>query len=71
MVSVFVFVFRLLPELAEHEGAPVLFRSVLPPEVDRRTVSNIFQRLLGKASVFSYHRVITLLVLKLTLEEAL
>lgn len=42
---------RLLPDLAEHEAAPVLFQSLLPPEVDRRTVSNIFQRLLGKASV--------------------
>uniref|UniRef100_A0A8P4GQY3 Rad21/Rec8-like protein C-terminal eukaryotic domain-containing protein n=1 Tax=Dicentrarchus labrax TaxID=13489 RepID=A0A8P4GQY3_DICLA len=36
----------LLPELDEQEIAPVLFQSLLPPEVDRRTVSNIFQRLL-------------------------
>ncbi|XP_039972564.1 meiotic recombination protein REC8 homolog [Xiphias gladius] len=40
----------LLPELAEHELAPVLFQSLLPPEVDRRTVSNIFQRLLETLS---------------------
>ncbi|XP_045900242.1 meiotic recombination protein REC8 homolog isoform X1 [Micropterus dolomieu] len=41
----------LLPELPRHEAAPVLFHSLLPPEVDRRTVSNTFQRLLGEASV--------------------
>ncbi|XP_070767931.1 meiotic recombination protein REC8 homolog [Enoplosus armatus] len=40
----------VLPELAEHEAAPVLFQSLLPPGVDRRTVSNIFQRLLGTLS---------------------
>lgn len=48
---VFVCVYRLLPELAGHDMTPVLFQSLLPPEVDRRTVSNIFQRLLGEASV--------------------
>ncbi|XP_027132783.1 meiotic recombination protein REC8 homolog isoform X2 [Larimichthys crocea] len=38
---------ELLPELAEHEDeTSVLFQSLLPPEVDRRTVSNIFHRLL-------------------------
>ncbi|XP_073340728.1 meiotic recombination protein REC8 homolog [Pagrus major] len=41
---------RLPPELAGHEGTPVLFQSLLPPEVDRRTVSNIFQRLLENLS---------------------
>ncbi|XP_070690971.1 meiotic recombination protein REC8 homolog [Pempheris klunzingeri] len=40
----------LLPELAEHQEAPVLFQSLLPPEVNRRTVSNIFQRLLESLS---------------------
>lgn len=44
-------VVRLLLDFPEHEEAPVLFQSLLPPEVDRRTVSNVFQRLLGKASV--------------------
>ncbi|XP_035019221.2 meiotic recombination protein REC8 homolog [Hippoglossus stenolepis] len=38
----------LLPD--EDESAPVLFQSLLPPEADRRTVSIIFQRLLGIAS---------------------
>uniref|UniRef100_A0A671WUF4 Rad21/Rec8-like protein N-terminal domain-containing protein n=1 Tax=Sparus aurata TaxID=8175 RepID=A0A671WUF4_SPAAU len=41
---------RLLPELAGHDMTPVLFQSLLPPEVDRRTVSNIFQRLLESLS---------------------
>ncbi|XP_049440003.1 meiotic recombination protein REC8 homolog [Epinephelus fuscoguttatus] len=40
----------LLLDFLEHEEAPVLFLSLLPPEVDRRTVSNIFQRLLGTLS---------------------
>ncbi|KAI3360505.1 hypothetical protein L3Q82_002392 [Scortum barcoo] len=40
----------LLAELAGREAGPVLFRSLLPPEVDRRTVSNIFQRLLETLS---------------------
>ncbi|XP_030014269.1 meiotic recombination protein REC8 homolog [Sphaeramia orbicularis] len=40
----------LLPELAEHEEGPVLFRSLLPPDADRRTVSNCFMRLLGGLS---------------------
>ncbi|KAM3613698.1 uncharacterized protein V6R79_003743 [Siganus canaliculatus] len=41
----------LLPELAgEHEVIPVLFQSLLPPKVNRRTVSNVFQRLLGALS---------------------
>ncbi|XP_031708889.1 meiotic recombination protein REC8 homolog [Anarrhichthys ocellatus] len=35
----------LLPDLPEHE-APVVFQSLLPPDGDRRTVSNTFQRLL-------------------------
>ncbi|XP_060937789.1 meiotic recombination protein REC8 homolog [Limanda limanda] len=38
----------LLPD--EDESAPVLFQSLLPPEADRRTVSIIFQKLLGIAS---------------------
>lgn len=42
---------RFLPELMEQEGESVLFQSILPPEADRRAVSNIFQRLLGKAGV--------------------
>lgn len=46
-----VCVLRLLPELLEHEVEPVLFQSLLPPEANRRTVSNIFQRLLGKESL--------------------
>uniref|UniRef100_A0A3B4XMM2 Rad21/Rec8-like protein N-terminal domain-containing protein n=1 Tax=Seriola lalandi dorsalis TaxID=1841481 RepID=A0A3B4XMM2_SERLL len=46
-----VCVCRLLPEVAEREIEPMLFQSLLPPEVDRRTVSNIFQKLLGKGSV--------------------
>ncbi|KAM9353476.1 meiotic recombination protein REC8 homolog [Symphorus nematophorus] len=46
---------RLLPELAELEVAPVLFQSLLPPEVDRRTVSNIFQRLLEMLSARKLH----------------
>ncbi|KAM4735238.1 meiotic recombination protein REC8 homolog [Anableps anableps] len=40
----------LLPELEGHEGEPLLFQSLLPPEVNRRTVSNIFQRLLENLS---------------------
>ncbi|XP_041798289.1 meiotic recombination protein REC8 homolog [Chelmon rostratus] len=40
----------LLPELAEQEAEPVLFQSLLPPGVDRRTVSGIFQRLLENLS---------------------
>ncbi|XP_032374948.1 meiotic recombination protein REC8 homolog [Etheostoma spectabile] len=39
-----------LLDLPEHGDAPVLFQSLLPPEVDRRTVSNIFQRLLETLS---------------------
>ncbi|XP_071394649.1 meiotic recombination protein REC8 homolog [Centroberyx affinis] len=38
-----------MPELAEHMS-PVLFHSLLPPEVDRRTVTNIFWRLLENVS---------------------
>lgn len=48
-----VCVCRLQPEFAEHEAASVLFKSLLPPEADRRTVSNIFQRLLGKFQLSS------------------
>uniref|UniRef100_A0A4W6FQG5 Rad21/Rec8-like protein C-terminal eukaryotic domain-containing protein n=2 Tax=Lates calcarifer TaxID=8187 RepID=A0A4W6FQG5_LATCA len=42
----------MVPELPEHEPAPapVLFRSLLPPDVDRRTVSTTFQRLLENLS---------------------
>uniref|UniRef100_UPI0037E893D5 meiotic recombination protein REC8 homolog n=1 Tax=Semicossyphus pulcher TaxID=241346 RepID=UPI0037E893D5 len=40
----------LLPDLTEHETTPVVFQSLLPPEVDRRTVSKIFQRLLETLS---------------------
>ncbi|XP_078108942.1 meiotic recombination protein REC8 homolog [Sander vitreus] len=40
----------LLLDLPEHEEAPVLFQSLLPPDVDRRTVSNVFQRLLETLS---------------------
>ncbi|XP_042280189.1 meiotic recombination protein REC8 homolog isoform X1 [Thunnus maccoyii] len=36
----------LMPVLAEHEVAPVLFQSLLPPDADRRAVSNIFHKLL-------------------------
>ncbi|KAF7227102.1 meiotic recombination protein REC8 homolog isoform X2 [Nothobranchius furzeri] len=39
-----------LPELVEHEGESVLFRSLLPPEANRKTVSNLFQKLLEKLS---------------------
>ncbi|XP_045900243.1 meiotic recombination protein REC8 homolog isoform X2 [Micropterus dolomieu] len=45
----------LLPELPRHEAAPVLFHSLLPPEVDRRTVSNTFQRLLETLSARKVH----------------
>uniref|UniRef100_A0AAZ1XI23 REC8 meiotic recombination protein b n=1 Tax=Oreochromis aureus TaxID=47969 RepID=A0AAZ1XI23_OREAU len=41
---------RLLPELAEGEVEPLLFQSLLPPEVNRKTVSNVFQRLLASLS---------------------
>ncbi|XP_023258147.1 meiotic recombination protein REC8 homolog [Seriola lalandi dorsalis] len=41
----------LLPEVAEREIEPMLFQSLLPPEVDRRTVSNIFQKLLEAISL--------------------
>ncbi|XP_041842712.1 meiotic recombination protein REC8 homolog isoform X2 [Melanotaenia boesemani] len=37
---------RLLPESPELQVESVLFHSLLPPELDRRAVSNIFQRLL-------------------------
>ena len=47
----FVCVFRTLPDLPERDEPPVLFQSLLPPEADRRTVSNIFQRLLGELSL--------------------
>lgn len=46
-----MFVARLLPELAEGEVEPLLFQSLLPPEVNRKTVSNVFQRLLGKQAL--------------------
>uniref|UniRef100_A0A3B3HB52 Rad21/Rec8-like protein N-terminal domain-containing protein n=1 Tax=Oryzias latipes TaxID=8090 RepID=A0A3B3HB52_ORYLA len=42
------FVCRFLPAVEEE---PVLFQSLLPANVDRRTVSGVFQRLLGKAAV--------------------
>ncbi|XP_006804901.1 meiotic recombination protein REC8 homolog isoform X2 [Neolamprologus brichardi] len=41
---------RLLPELAEGEVEPLLFQSLLPPEVNRKTVSNVFQQLLASLS---------------------
>ncbi|XP_029359640.1 meiotic recombination protein REC8 homolog [Echeneis naucrates] len=41
---------ELLPELADHEGLPVRFHSLLPAEVSRRTVSTTFQRLLESLS---------------------
>ncbi|XP_042069853.1 meiotic recombination protein REC8 homolog [Haplochromis burtoni] len=41
---------RLLPELAEGEVEPLLFQSLLPPEVNRKSVSNVFQRLLASLS---------------------
>uniref|UniRef100_A0A3Q3WST9 Rad21/Rec8-like protein N-terminal domain-containing protein n=1 Tax=Mola mola TaxID=94237 RepID=A0A3Q3WST9_MOLML len=47
-LCVCVFVCRLQLELTELEAVPVLFKSLLPPEVDRRTVSKMFQRLLGE-----------------------
>ncbi|KAK9513875.1 hypothetical protein VZT92_027376 [Zoarces viviparus] len=40
----------LWPDLPEHEAAPVVFQSLLPPDADRRTVSNTFQRLLEALS---------------------
>ncbi|XP_037532555.1 meiotic recombination protein REC8 homolog [Nematolebias whitei] len=40
----------LLPDLLEFEGEAVLFQSLLPPEVNRRTVSSIFQNLLEHLS---------------------
>ncbi|XP_068592523.1 meiotic recombination protein REC8 homolog [Cebidichthys violaceus] len=40
----------LLPDLPEHETAPMVFQSLLPPDADRRTVSNTFQRLLEALS---------------------
>ncbi|XP_060905406.1 meiotic recombination protein REC8 homolog [Labrus mixtus] len=40
----------LLPDLTEQESSPVLFHSLLPQEADRRTVSNIFQKLLETLS---------------------
>ncbi|XP_047189691.1 meiotic recombination protein REC8 homolog [Scophthalmus maximus] len=43
----------LLP--AEHESAPVLFHSLLSPEVHRKTVSAIFQRLLENLSARKVH----------------
>ncbi|XP_062279093.1 meiotic recombination protein REC8 homolog [Scomber scombrus] len=36
----------LMPVLPEHEVAPVVFQSLLPPDADRRAVSNIFHTLL-------------------------
>ncbi|XP_071326597.1 REC8 meiotic recombination protein b [Trachinotus anak] len=45
----------LLPEFAEHEIEPVLFQSLLPSEVDRRTVSATFQRLLENLSNRKLH----------------
>ncbi|XP_047217871.1 meiotic recombination protein REC8 homolog [Girardinichthys multiradiatus] len=44
---------RLLPELMEREES-VVFQSLLPPEVNRRTVSSIFHRLLEN---LSYRRI--------------
>lgn len=46
-LSVCVCVCRLQPEQGE-PGASVIFRSLLPAEVSRRTVSSTFQRLLGE-----------------------
>nr|XP_046256688.1 dual specificity protein kinase CLK2b isoform X2 [Scatophagus argus] len=43
----------LQPELDKQEVAPVLFQSLLPPEANRRTVSSIFQRLLGRFQLSS------------------
>ncbi|XP_068998801.1 meiotic recombination protein REC8 homolog [Embiotoca jacksoni] len=40
----------LVPEVAEHEVAPVPFQSLLPPEADRKTVSNMFLKLLENLS---------------------
>uniref|UniRef100_A0A3P8UWY6 Rad21/Rec8-like protein N-terminal domain-containing protein n=1 Tax=Cynoglossus semilaevis TaxID=244447 RepID=A0A3P8UWY6_CYNSE len=48
-VCVCVCWFRSLPP--EPASAPLLFHSLLPPEANRRTVSTIFRRLLGKGSV--------------------
>ncbi|XP_029927982.1 meiotic recombination protein REC8 homolog [Myripristis murdjan] len=44
-----------LAEFAEHHVAPVLFHSLLPPGVDRRTVSNSFWRLLESVSTRRLH----------------
>ncbi|MEQ2180529.1 hypothetical protein GOODEAATRI_002115, partial [Goodea atripinnis] len=56
---------RLLPELMELEE-PVVFQSLLPPEVNRRTVSSIFHRLLGEELPFSTSNLPSLM-LKLSL----
>lgn len=56
---------RLMPELAEDEVPPVLFQSLLPPDADRRAVSNIFHRLLGEGINFSYHQIVPLLVVEI------
>ncbi|XP_062421445.1 meiotic recombination protein REC8 homolog [Pungitius pungitius] len=42
-----------LPDFPKHETAPVGFWSLLPPDADRRTVSNSFQRLLETLSARS------------------
>lgn len=55
LVCVCVFVCRLQLELTELEAVPVLFKSLLPPEVDRRTVSKMFQRLLGEFQLVLKH----------------
>ncbi|XP_034030588.1 meiotic recombination protein REC8 homolog [Thalassophryne amazonica] len=40
----------MIADLPESEEPPVLFHSLLPPEANRRTVSNIFHRLLALLS---------------------
>ncbi|MEQ2275304.1 hypothetical protein XENORESO_001607, partial [Xenotaenia resolanae] len=58
---------RLLPELMEREE-PVVFQSLLPPEVNRRTVSSIFHRLMGTfLYLLLFHLDLTLLPLDLHL----
>uniref|UniRef100_G3PCW0 REC8 meiotic recombination protein b n=1 Tax=Gasterosteus aculeatus TaxID=69293 RepID=G3PCW0_GASAC len=47
---VFLCALRPLPDFPMHEMAPVGFWSLVPPDADRRTVSNSFQRLLEALS---------------------
>jgi len=68
-VLVFSWFLRLLPDFPEHE-AHVVFHSLLLPDVDRRIVSNTFQRLLGNQFQLCLHCVVVV-VTSLTVEETL